>query len=66
MIPARFDMVVLGSGPAGQNAALEAVRGGRSVLLVEQDRGVGGACVHSGTIPLGQAKKPFCYRCIIG
>lgn len=46
-----FDLVVLGSGPAGQKAAIEAANAGASVLLVEQERSVGGACVHRGTIP---------------
>lgn len=47
----EFDMVVIGSGPAGQKAALEAATAGATVLLVEQERNVGGACVHRGTIP---------------
>jgi NAD(P) transhydrogenase len=45
-----FDVVVLGSGPAGQKAAVQAAKAGRSVCLVERDA-VGGACVHHGTIP---------------
>jgi NAD(P) transhydrogenase len=47
----RFDVVVVGSGPAGQEAALTAAAAGKSALLVERDRGVGGACVYTGTIP---------------
>ncbi len=47
----HFDMVVIGSGPAGQNAALEASARGAHVLLVEQEPQVGGACVEDGTIP---------------
>lgn len=50
MTPRRFDIVVLGSGPAGC-AAVQAAKAGRSVALVEQEQGVGGACVHRGTIP---------------
>ena len=46
-----FDVIVIGSGPAGQNAAVQAAKGGRSVLVVERERGVGGECVHRGTIP---------------
>jgi len=46
-----FDALVLGSGPAGQKAAVQAVKAGRSVALVEQEAGVGGMCVHRGTIP---------------
>lgn len=45
-----FDLIVIGGGPAGQQAALQGARAGRRVLLVE--RGIiGGACVHHGTIP---------------
>lgn len=47
----RFDVVVVGSGPAGQKAALTAAKAGRRVLVVEREREVGGACVHRGTIP---------------
>jgi NAD(P) transhydrogenase len=45
------DFLVIGSGPAGQKAAIAAVKAGRHVVMVEQERGVGGACVHRGTIP---------------
>jgi NAD(P) transhydrogenase len=47
----HYDVIVLGSGPAGHKAALEAARLGRSALLVERESNVGGACVHRGTIP---------------
>lgn len=47
----RYDVVVLGAGPAGQKAALQAVGGGRTVLLVEQELELGGECVRRGTIP---------------
>lgn len=46
-----FDVVVIGSGPAGQNAAVEAANCGARVLVVERERNVGGACVQYGTIP---------------
>jgi NAD(P) transhydrogenase len=49
--PRRFDVLVIGSGPAGQKAAIQAVKAGRSVILIEHERTVGGACVHRGTIP---------------
>ncbi|MDJ0655603.1 MAG: Si-specific NAD(P)(+) transhydrogenase [Xanthomonadales bacterium] len=46
-----FDVVVIGSGPAGQKAAIQAAEAGCMVGLVERDNRAGGACVHSGTIP---------------
>jgi hypothetical protein len=46
-----FDLAVIGSGPAGQAAAVEAARNGLSVALVEQQRSVGGVCLHTGTVP---------------
>lgn len=49
--PAGFDVVVVGSGPAGQKAAIQAAKAGRRVCIVEQEASVGGACVHRGTIP---------------
>jgi len=46
-----FDMIVLGSGPAGQRAAIQASKMGKRVAVVEQREVVGGACVNTGTIP---------------
>jgi NAD(P) transhydrogenase len=46
-----WDVVVIGSGPAGQKAAIQAAKAGRRALVIEQDIRVGGACVHHGTIP---------------
>ncbi len=47
----HFDVVVIGSGPAGQKAAVQAAKAGKQVALVERDRQLGGACVYRGTIP---------------
>jgi NAD(P) transhydrogenase len=47
----RFDLIVIGSGPAGRRAAVQAAKLGRSVLVVEGRRRVGGVSVHTGTIP---------------
>lgn len=47
----NFDLVVIGSGPAGRRAAIQAAKLGRSVLVVENRLRVGGVSVHTGTIP---------------
>ncbi len=47
----RVQVFVIGSGPAGQKAAIQAAKGGCSVAICEQLREVGGACVQYGTIP---------------
>ncbi|MBU6268895.1 MAG: Si-specific NAD(P)(+) transhydrogenase [Sphingomonadales bacterium] len=48
---AHYDFVVLGSGPAGRRAAIQAAKLGRSVLVVDDRAKVGGVSVHTGTIP---------------
>ena len=47
----RYDLVVIGSGPAGRRAAVQAAKLGKSVLVVEGRKRVGGVSVHTGTIP---------------
>ena len=46
-----YDLIVIGSGPAGQKAAIQGAKSGKRVALIEQNREVGGACVYQGTIP---------------
>ncbi len=47
----RYDLVVLGSGPAGRRAAIQASKLGRSVLVVDDRAQIGGVSVHTGTVP---------------
>ncbi|MGV2976335.1 Si-specific NAD(P)(+) transhydrogenase [Roseibium alexandrii] len=47
----HFDLIVIGSGPAGRRAAIQAAKFGYEVLVVERGRRVGGVSVHTGTIP---------------
>jgi NAD(P) transhydrogenase len=47
----KHDFIVIGSGPAGRRAAIQAAKVGKSVLVVEKGRRVGGVSVHTGTIP---------------
>ncbi len=46
-----FEFVVIGSGPAGQKAAVQAAKAGKKVALIEGHSEVGGACLHYGTLP---------------
>jgi NAD(P) transhydrogenase len=46
-----YDMLVIGSGPSGRRAAIQFAKLGKSVLVVEKGRRVGGVSVHTGTIP---------------
>ena len=46
-----FDFIVIGSGPAGRRASIQAAKLCRSVFVVEKGRRVGGVSVHIGTIP---------------
>jgi len=46
-----FDLIVIGSGPAGQRAAIQAAKSGKHVALVEKVHCMGGVCVNTGTIP---------------
>src|SRR3990172_1038355 len=46
-----YDMVVIGSGPAGQGAAVQAAKLDKRVALVERKAVIGGVCINTGTIP---------------
>ncbi len=47
----HYDIIIIGSGPAGQKAAVQAAKANKKVAMVESDKVLGGACVHRGTIP---------------
>ena len=51
MPPKEYDLVIIGSGPAGQKAAFCAAKLGKRVALVERNHQIGGVCIHTGTIP---------------
>ena len=57
----EFDLVVVGSGPAGQKAAIQAAKLGKSVALVERHVSLGGACVNTGTIPSKTIREAILY-----
>ncbi len=47
----HYDLLVIGSGPAGQKAAIQAAKLGKKVAMVERREVVGGVCLNTGTIP---------------
>jgi NAD(P) transhydrogenase len=47
----RYDVIVIGSGPGGEGAAMRAVKEGRTALVVDEHPQVGGNCTHASTIP---------------
>jgi NAD(P) transhydrogenase len=46
-----YDLIVIGSGPAGRRASIQAAKFGKSVLIIDRQDQVGGVSVHTGTIP---------------
>jgi NAD(P) transhydrogenase len=46
-----YDLIVIGSGPAGQRAAIQAAKSGKKVALIEKREVIGGVCINTGTIP---------------
>ena len=46
-----FDLVVIGSGPAGQRGAVQAAKLGKKVAVIERRTDMGGVCINTGTIP---------------
>jgi NAD(P) transhydrogenase len=47
----HFDVVVIGTGPGGEGAAMQAAKHGKTVAVVERTLRVGGSCTHVATIP---------------
>ncbi|WP_182037225.1 Si-specific NAD(P)(+) transhydrogenase [Vibrio diabolicus] len=47
----HYDVIVIGSGPGGEGAAMGLTKAGLNVAIVEKESSVGGGCTHWGTIP---------------
>ena len=47
----NYDLVIIGSGPAGQKAAIAAAKARKRVAVIDKTTMIGGVCVHTGTIP---------------
>src|SRR5881628_3700043 len=57
----EFDMFVLGTGPAGQRAAVQAAKLGKKVGICERREVVGGVCINTGTIPSKTFREAVLY-----
>lgn len=56
-----YDIVVIGSGPAGRRAALQAAKAGARAAIVERRPNVGGVCLHVGTLPSKTLREAVLY-----
>jgi NAD(P) transhydrogenase len=46
-----YDLIVIGSGPGGQRAAIQGAKAGKRVAIIEKQSSIGGVCINTGTIP---------------
>src|SRR5438132_4942757 len=56
-----YDMLVIGSGPAGQRAAIQAAKLNKRVAIVEKKNAIGGVCINTGTIPSKTLREAVLY-----
>src|SRR2546421_7871006 len=56
-----YDMLVIGSGPAGQRAAIQAAKLNKRVAIVERKSVIGGICINTGTIPSKTLREAVLY-----
>ncbi len=61
MEPVPYDLVVIGSGPAGQKGAIAASKLGKKVAVIDRKEMVGGVCLHTGTIPSKTLREAILY-----
>src|SRR6516225_3460703 len=57
----EYDLVVIGSGPAGQKGAICAAKLRKKVAIIDRKRAIGGVCVHTGTIPSKTLREAVLY-----
>jgi len=58
---ANYDLLVIGTGPAGQKAAVQAAKLGKKVGIIERKAVVGGVCINTGTIPSKSLREAVLY-----
>lgn len=56
-----YDLIVIGSGPAGQRAAIQAAKIGKKVVVLEKKMVLGGVCINTGTIPSKTLREAVLY-----
>src|SRR5271170_3099555 len=57
----EYDLVVIGSGPAGQKSAICAAKMRKKVAIIDRKKSIGGVCVHTGTIPSKTLREAVLY-----
>jgi NAD(P) transhydrogenase len=57
----EYDLVVIGSGPAGQKSAIGAAKSRKKVAIIDRKKAIGGVCVHTGTIPSKTLREAVLY-----
>lgn len=57
----HFDLIVIGSGPAGQKGAINAAKFGKRVAIADGALALGGTCLHTGTIPSKSLREAVIY-----
>lgn len=61
MVNRDYDLIVIGSGPAGEKAAIEASKLHKSAAIIERHSVQGGVCIHTGTIPSKTLRETVMY-----
>jgi NAD(P) transhydrogenase len=61
MTSQHYELVVIGSGPAGQKGAIAAAKLGKRVAIIDRQEMVGGVCLHTGTIPSKTLREAILY-----
>ena len=57
----QYDFLVIGSGPAGQKAAIQAAKFGQRTAVIERRAVIGGVSVHTGTMPSKTLREAVLY-----
>src|SRR5438477_1356028 len=60
-LQANYDLIVIGSGPAGHHAAIQGAKLGKRVAIVDARKCIGGVCIHTGTVPSKTLREAVLY-----